>query len=279
MNTQISQAKSETPENTLSLRKGMDWKVALMSGLAGPGVPRIFTAAQFHEFVQRYRAGATALTSREVSQQMTTAGALRRVSSGVFLNRRASPPAEVAEVASLIRSGAVISMHSVLGECGFLNNPSDVVTAVVPTSATKRPRLGEMSTSAGDRFQFFGVSEKFFPVSIQDRFELYQPGRFCDTFRPEAALLQWLHLSGMERSAMTAPPVDVDMSLLDSALLERLSRRWKLEGALEAWIAHAQKSNFGEEPEVVMLPVSAPSIEAVDRASGARARMMALRSK
>ena len=64
--------------------------------------------------------------------------------SGLFLNSRAVPPAELTEVAAHIRSGAVISLHSVLGECGFLNNPSAIVVAVqdvLDKSAAARARL------------------------------------------------------------------------------------------------------------------------------------------
>lgn len=54
----------------------------------------------------------TVRTVRTVCNMLVSSGALRRVSSGLFLNRRAVPPAELTEVAALIRSGAVISRHS-----------------------------------------------------------------------------------------------------------------------------------------------------------------------
>jgi hypothetical protein len=264
-------------ELSTEARGGADWKFALLGGLTGPAARRIFTAAEFHDFVQRYRSGASTSTARTVADMLVNAGALRRVSSGVFLNRRAMPPAELAEVAGHIRNGAVISLHSVLGEVGFLNNPSAVVVAVLPTSATKRPKLGEMKTSSGDVFRFYGLAERFFPKSDQDRFKMLQPGRPCDMFRPEAALLHWLHLANMQRSTITAPPVDVDMETLDLELLGELAKRWGVNQQLAEWKARAEASNYGAEPDPTAVSLARPTADQLDASAAARARLMARR--
>lgn len=259
MNETVHQQHDGPVSEEAGTRSGADWKFALIAGLAVQhGARRIFTAAEFHQFVRTYRPSASASTAREAANLLVLAGALRRVSSGVFLNRRAVPPAELSEVAPHIRAGAVISLHSVLGECGFLNNPSGIVTAVLPTSATRRPHLGEAVTSTGDRFRFYGLSEKFFPTTSEDRFELLQPGRPCEMFRPEAALLQWLHLASMQRSTLTMPPVDVDMEQLDIELLDRLTKRWTLERQLHGWLAQAKRVNFGEESDASSPPAETP---------------------
>src|SRR3990172_2624495 len=256
-------------------RGGADWKFALLGGLAGQSARRIFTSAEVRRFVQGYRPSASASTARTVSEMLVSAGALRRVSSGVFLNRRAAPPAELTEVAAHIRAGAVVSLHSVLGDCGFLNNPSPIVLAVLPTSATKRPRLGEVETSSGDKFRFFGLAEKFFPTTSEERWEMFQPGRPCEMFRPEAALLQWLHLASMQRSTLSMPPLDVDMEQLDVELLGRLAERWAIGRHFNDWFAQAQAANFGEEAEVPSSPEpAAPTQDELDESTAARARLM-----
>jgi hypothetical protein len=264
-------------EGGSELRGGADWKFALLGGLAGSETRRIFTAAEFHQFVQRYRPSASANTARTVSNMLVAARALRRVSSGLFLNRRAVPPAELTEVAAHIRAGAVISLHSVLGEVGFLNNPPSIVVAVLPTSTTKRPTLGEVKTSAGDTFRFYGLAERFFPRTHEDRFEMLQPGRPCEMFRPEAALLQWLHLSNMQRSSLTAPPLDVDMETLDPELLAKLANRWGLTSQFEQWHARAKVADFGQEPAPSEATFKKPTQEALDASTAARARLMARR--
>ena len=260
-------------------RGGADWKFALIGGLSTQSARRIFTAAEFHRFVQDYRPGASASTARSVADMLVSAGALRRVSSGLFLNSRTVPPAELTEVAAHIRSGAVISLHSVLGECGFLNNPSAIVVAVLPTSSTKRPNLGDVETSSGNKFRFFGLAEKFFPMTLEERWEMLQPGRPCEMFRPEAALLQWLYLASIQRSTLTMPPVDVDMEQLDEELLGRLAERWGVGRQLNDWLDQAQTANFGEETEMARSPAPvAPTQDVLDKSAAARARLMSRRA-
>jgi hypothetical protein len=259
-------------------KKGANWKFALLAGLSGKqSSSRLFTAASFHKFAQLFLPGASESTTRKLANMLVSSGALRRVTSGVFLNLHAVPPAELVEAAYCIRSGAFISLHTVLGECGFLNNPTGMVTAVLPTSTRMRPRLGEVITSSGDRFRFYGLSEKFFPVTQDDAFALLQQGRPCKMFRPEAALLHWLHLSQMRRSSLTPPPIDVDMAQLDSELLENLAKRWGLEAALASWLTHARMLEFGEERDSGSRKGSAPSEEAQVAAAAARARLLARR--
>ena len=213
------------------------WKFELMGLLASPTAPRLFTAARMHQFIQEHvKPGASNVTARSATQSLAKAGALRQISSGVFLNRQCTPPGEPPETASTLRAGAVVSLHSVLGECGFLNNPPAIVTAVVPTSSTKRPRLGELVTSQGDVFRFYGLAERFFPTTDAQRWQMLQPGRPCPMFRPEAALLQWLHLAKMKRSRLTAPPQDVDMAQLDAELLNQLAQQWGLARHLADWL-------------------------------------------
>lgn len=263
---------------TSVLRKGLDWKLTLLGELARPNAPRVLTASELHHRANTYRPGASVATSVALSDLLVTAGALRRVSSGIFLNLRAVPPTEVMEAADRIRAGAVISLHSVLGESGFLNNPSSIVTAVVPTSVTKRPRLGTVKTSSGDVFRFYGLAEKFFPTSAEERYQMLQPGRPCGMFRPEAALLHWLHLASMKRSSLTAPPVDVDMDQLDMELLMSLADRWGIARQLQTWLAGGHAANFGQETDTDSPRSEAPSAESWAASNAARARLMARRT-
>jgi len=262
--------------NTAELRKGTAWKLALLAALANASAPRVFTARELQHWVRAHRPSASTSTVFLVSELLVTAGALHRVSSGIFLNLRAIPPAELAEAARHLRNGAIISLHSVLGESGFLNNPSTVVTAVVPSSADRRPRLGELRTSGGDIFRFYGLAEKFFPANAREQEDLLQPGRACAVFRPEAALLQWLHLAALKRSTLTTPPFDVDMDQLDADLLNRLAGGWGLETQLREWQAAAEKANFGEPTERVV-PLTLPSTQTQLAGQAARARLMARR--
>lgn len=266
------------PEVAPGHRRGMEWKFALLGGLAASGTPRVFTAAAFERFVQRYRPGASPGTARSMARSLAQAGALRIVSNGLLLNRRTTPPAEVQEAATYIRAGAIVSLQSVLGEVGFLNNPAGIVVAVLPSSATKRPRLGEVRSSGGYVFRFHGLAEQFFPQTEAQRFQMLQPGRHCAMFRPEAALLQWLHLARMRRSSLTPPPLDVDMETLDLTLLDELAARWKLTQVLAQWSARVRDAEFGQESDTTAARRSMPSQQTIDDAAAARTRLMARRA-
>lgn len=262
MNATTVARQSAHPESddshSAGQKAGMDWKFELLGKLAAPGARRVYTAGEFLEFVRSARPGAAASTARQLADSFVLAGFLRQVSSGIYLNRRAFPPAELTEIAAHLRSGAVVSLHSVLGEAGFLNNIAapNLVVAVVPTSTTRRPRLGEIRTSTGDTFRFLGLAERFFPQTAEDRWKMLQPGRPCEMFRPEAALLQWLHLGRMARSPLTAPPEDVDMDVLNLELLDELAQRWGLEVPLRDWKRRAESVGYGKDQGAA--PVAKP---------------------
>jgi len=106
---------------------------------------------------------------------------------------------------------------------------------------------------------------------------MLQQGRHCEMFRPEAALLHWLHLASIKRSSLTQPPVDVDLDSLDLHLLDKLSARWELGDHLDAWISAARQSNFGEQPDSLLRESEKSSEDAGEHASQARARMFSRR--
>ncbi|MDO8713989.1 MAG: hypothetical protein Q7K13_05870 [Polynucleobacter sp.] len=54
---------------------------------------------------------------------------------------------------------------------------------------------------------------------------MLQQGRACAIFRPEAAVLHWLHLANTNRSQFTMLPVDVDFDVLDADLLNALAEK------------------------------------------------------
>jgi len=258
---------------------GTDWKFSLLGQLGSSTAPRVLTTAELHRLVLEYRPSASKNTTLVTSRALVAAGALHRVSAGLFLNRRVVPAVAPLEAAGHIRAGAIISLHTVLGECGFLNNPSQVTFAVVPSSATQRPRLGATRSSGGDRFRFIGLSSRFFPHSPNDRESLLQPGRHCDVFRPEAALLQWLYLSSTRRSKLTPPPLDVDMSQLDAGLLQTFAQRWKLTAALASFVSKAGLTNVGDaEAGASVLESQKNSSDLATQSLAAKARLLARRS-
>ncbi|MGH8275683.1 MAG: hypothetical protein ACRETH_03200, partial [Steroidobacteraceae bacterium] len=65
-------------------------------------------------------------------RDQTRSGVLRPVTRGLYLNQLARPQPSAAEAASFIRSGAIVSLQTVLGDAGITNSYSDIVTSVLP---------------------------------------------------------------------------------------------------------------------------------------------------
>src|SRR5690606_1634891 len=139
-------------------------------------------------------------------------------------------------------------LETVLGECGFLNNPAALVTAVLPQCPGQVPRVGRLTTSAGLVFRFHALAPRFFASSPEDERLLLQAGRYCDMAKPEVAVLHWLHLWQSPRSSMRKPPQDVDFYALDLELLDHLATRWGLTAVLEAWRREVSATGDIQEP-------------------------------
>ena len=254
------------------------------SRMAGSNAPRVCTTEQLLALAAQVRPGIALATARSAIEGLEQSRALLKVSKGLYLNRRSRPAAELSEAAQHLRHGAVVSLQTVLGECGFLNNPPAVVTAVLPLPADKgpRPNLGEVKTSGGQVFRFRALPARFFPASVDDERLMLQAGRFCPVVRPEVALLHWLYLAHSPRSSMLSPPQDVDFSVLDMDLLASFAWRWDLSRTLQEWMQRVQTLGDPQEPsrlpssQNISPSSSRPALS--ERAAQARARMMARRA-
>jgi len=233
-----------------------EWRYELLGLLESNEVPRVCTTEALTQLVRRVRPRANADTVHSAIGGLTKAGALQKVSRGLYLNRRCRPAVEVAEAAQHTRQGAVVSLESVLGECGFLNNPSAIVTAVVPQRPDKVPSVGLVKTSGGQVFRFHALPPQFFSSTQEEERLQLQAGRHCPMARPEAAALHWLHLALSPRSSLRMPPQDVDFSVLDAELLRKLAQHWGLLRALDDWIERNKLTGDIQEPSQPTAPVS-----------------------
>jgi hypothetical protein len=249
-----------------------EWRLILLGLLDTPDAPRVCTTQDVAQLLHKVRPRATADTLHSAIDGLVFAGALRKVSRGLYLNRRIRPAAESAEATSHIRTGAVVSLETVLGECGFLNNPAAIITAVLPQRPGKVPNVGHVQSSGGLSFRFHALPQRFFASSADEELLLHQAGRHCAMAKPEAAVLHWLHLWRSPRSSMSTPPQDIDFSILDGDLLERLALKWELVGALKAWRDQVLSTGDIQEPTVIKSAVSAQQRL---RAQDARTRMLA----
>ncbi|MEX0900847.1 MAG: hypothetical protein WD081_09190 [Gammaproteobacteria bacterium] len=163
-------------------------------------------------------------------------GRLTRVIRGVYLNAFRSIPGRPADAAHVLRRDAIVSLNTVLGDSGVLNNPSATVTAIVPLDAGPvRPVTGRLKTAVG-WFHFFAMPRAVLEAgSADDRIDASVFDHVRAT--PERALVDWLYLAESRLSHRTRPnPGDLDLELLDGRRLRRLAKAVgvDLSGLLES---------------------------------------------
>lgn len=159
---------------------------------------------------------------------------LHPIQRGLYLNAFRHPPGRTEDAAGWLRNEAVVSLNTVLGDAGVLNNPVHSVTAVVPLDhGHPPPSLGRVRTRIAS-FHFFGLPRTVLEAGPDDD-RLEPPGRHEHArATPEKALVDWLYLAESPRSRRRLPPShDLDFDLLDIPRLYRLARATNLTQALQ----------------------------------------------
>jgi hypothetical protein len=180
-------------------------------------------------------------------RDQTDAGVLRPVTRGLYLNQLARPQPTAAEAASFVRSGAIVSLQTVLGDAGITNSYSDIVTSVLPVQA----RVAQSSRSVvanGIEYRFHAMPARLLNDEAgdpEDRMDL-------DVLYPRAshekALLDWIYLGDSPRTKLAPPPLDIDVQRLNKRRLNRLADRMKLSRHLEEYLARKRK--YDRDPSV-----------------------------
>jgi hypothetical protein len=203
--------------------------------LAKPTAPRVLTAAMLVRLAEAERPGTGRATVTGLVKRMETDGALRKVTRGVYLNRCMEPPAAEAEAAEFLRRGAIVSLHTVLGDAGVLNNYTHDVWCVVPLIAKEAaPSLRTVRVQDDVAFVFHGISEErlFAPARDDLMAEVPYPRA-----TPEAAICHWLYLSQTPRSPLKLPPRDVDLDGVDMDRVHRIAAAMDVKPELGEWLA------------------------------------------
>lgn len=165
------------------------------------------------------------------------AGSLVPVVQGLYLNRYRRSPGLLADAAHALVPDAVVSLNTVLGDAGVLNNPSAIVTAVAPIDrGAPPPKLGRRITQAGT-IHYYGLPRRILEAGLsEDRLEAVTTREHARA-TAEKALLDWLYLAESPRSRRTLPPKsDVDLDRLDRGKLKRLAVAMGLKEALSRWL-------------------------------------------
>lgn len=213
------------------------WQSRLASALAEPGAPPVLPRDLLRRFARSARGQAVPeSTLTWWIRSAAASGHLQAVQRGLYLNRFRNPPGKLADAIPFFHRDAVVSLNTVLGDAGVLNNPSRVVTAIVPIdTGFPPPKLGRRRSLVGT-LHFLGMPRRILEAGTSsDRLE--PPERFeHPRATPENALLDWLYLGRSSRSRRTPPPPDdIDIELLDRRRLGRLARAAQLTDALAEW--------------------------------------------
>jgi hypothetical protein len=213
--------------------KAPHWTTRLELALAQAQALRVLDKASIARMARSVKPTLSNPSIDRWIQEATTVGRMRRVVRGMYLNQLIFPAAQICEAAVWLRQGAIVSLQTVLGDCGVWNNYTETTTAVVPLSPRyATPSLGRRETDAGI-FIFRGIPEAVLESGEhRDRLE---PNHSYRRATPEAALLHWLYLARSPRSRMAPPPADLDFDALDGQRLRRLARAMGLLETMQLW--------------------------------------------
>lgn len=180
-------------------------------------------------------------------RDQTEAGVLRPVTRGLYLNQLARPQPTAAEAASYVRSGAIVSLQTVLGDAGITNSYSDIVTSVLPI----RGRMAQSSRTVvanGIEYRFHAMPARLLDDDAGDLKDRMDLDVLYPRATPEKALLDWIYLGNSPRTKLAPPPLDIDLERLDERRLDRLADRIKLSQQLGNYLARKRK--YDQNPSV-----------------------------
>jgi hypothetical protein len=215
--------------------------------LLGAEAARVLTVPMIAAAFADRRKKAARNTVFKWIRDQTEAGVLRPVTRGLYLNQLARPQPTAAEAASFVRSGAIVSLQSVLGDAGITNSFSDIVTSVLPV----RGGVAQSSRSVvanGIEYRFHVMPMRLLndeAGDLEDRMDLEV---LYPRATPEKALLDWIYLGASAHTKLAFPPLDIDLDRLEKRRLKRLAHRMKLSERLEDYLS--RKRNYDQDPSV-----------------------------
>lgn len=215
--------------------------------LLGAEAPRVLTIPMIKAALADKRRPVARGTLFRWIRAQTASGVLRPVTRGLYLNQMARPTPILAEAAGFVRSGAIVSLQTVLGDAGITNSYSDIVTSVLPIRGVSASSSRPVCAGSAE-FRFHAMPVRLLDENagaLEDRMDFnVQYARAT----PEKALLDWIYLGASPRTRVAGPPLDIDFSRIDSAKLTRLATRMNLKSELKSYLT--RKRQYDRSPDV-----------------------------
>ena len=215
--------------------------------LLGADAPRVMTVPMIAAAFADRRKKAARNTVFKWIRDQTDAGVLRPVTRGLYLNQLARPQPTAAEAASFVRSGAIVSLQTVLGEAGVTNSYSDIVTSVLPVQGG----VAQSSRSVvanGIEYRFHVMPARLLDDEAGDLKDRLDLNFLYARATAEKALIDWIYLGESPRTKLSFPPFDIDLEQIDKRRLKRLADRMKLSKQLNEYLA--RKGKYDRDPNV-----------------------------
>lgn len=222
----------------------LDWQKSLFEALRQPASARTLSFAELARVADRVKPGVNVKSVRLFVGKAESSGLLKAVRRGLWLNMGVTPAPAPAEAVQRIRSGSVVSLQTVLGDAGVLNNFSSQVYAVVPIKENSNPSLGSIA-AGGTIFHFRAIPEDIMNRGAPtDRLAMaYYPRATA-----EAALVHWMYLAKSRSSSMTEPDTQCDVSVLNMDRLGRLAEAAGVKDETFDWIRRcAEREELDDE--------------------------------
>ena len=216
----------------------------LAQSLRRPSAPRVLTNA----LIARLLPDIPTRTQARAIKACAACGGLVEVRAGRWLNGWTTPPVAPEEAVPWLFPGGVVSLQRALGQLGIANNPSHLITVVVP-HGPQMPSTpsGRVETPIGV-FQVHRLRMRVVLAGTTADRLLAPPSR-----RPvpgavfyatgEKALVDWVALAHTPRSGLTLPSVtDIDITGLDAKRVRRLAQAAGLAERVQEWWARAEEA-------------------------------------
>jgi len=215
-----------------------DWRKSLYECLKDFDAPRLLSNTELQTFASNNGIDVSPRQIQIFIERMKELDILSPVRRGLYLNNRAWPAPTYAEAANRIRAGSVVSLLTVLGDAGVMNNSTSNIYSVLPASEGTEPYLAPVM-SEDVNFYFSRMKREILEAGDpNDRLVPMLPYKRAT---PEAAIVHWLYLANTRRSALKEPDTQCDVELLDLDRLRRLARASALESEVFSWIDRCRK--------------------------------------
>lgn len=227
-----------------------NWRLTLFNALKDFDAPRVLSNQELMDF-------SVAATGETVSldkmnffiQQAVTFDALLPVRRGIYINLKSTPTPSLAEVATRIRANAVVSLQSVLGDAGVLNNYTGQIFCLLPIAPNETvPSLGTIEARDGTIFHFKGIKKSI--LEAGDPMDRLVPMLTYERATPEAAIVHWIYLAHTQRSQLVEPDTQCDLASIDIDRLERLATAAGVNDKVMDWVQRVQEREELDDNEV-----------------------------